>query len=492
MPPSPTPGASTDPLSALSAETVLDGRYRLLGTRSQRPDAIVWRAVDEVLGRPVAVKAFRLGPADAADADAVQKAVERASRVNDAAWVRLLDVRTDDGFGYVVSEWIEAPTLTALLRGGPLPPPEAVAVVHDVAAALARAGESDAYHGSLTTDDVFVLPGGAVRVSDLEVAASIRRAWSDDPARSDVQALGALLYAATTGRWPLDGPVALPAAPRESGRPVPPRQLEGNLPRPVDGVVMRLLDPPRAGSVGRIDTAARAAEVLAGLPRRRPGSGSEDAPRRPRRWPRWARRILPALAVALLGLAAWRTGSNLGEVPGQRTGAPSLNLPTATGTDTQSQSANRQPVPVRVVALRDYDPYGDGREDSPEAPLAVDADPTTAWQTSRYRGDPHFGGLKSGVGLLVDLGESRSLTEVRAALTAAGASMEVFASDNLRIDPNSATPVGTLDNASQNAVIPVNGARGRYWLFWLTALPPDGGGYRVGVAELAFLAPPNA
>ena len=492
MPPSPTPGASTDPLSALSAETVLDGRYRLLGTRSQRPDTVVWRAVDEVLGRAVAVKAFRLGSGNVTDAEAVQEAVGRASRVSDARLVRLLDVRTDDGFGYVVSEWIEAPTLTALLRGGPLPPPEAVAVVHDVAVALARAGESDAYHGSLTTDDVFVLPGGAIRVSDLEVAASIRRSWSDDPARSDVQALGALLYAAATGRWPLDEPAVLPLAPREAGRPVPPRRLESHLPRPIDGIIMRLLDPPRAGSVGRIDTAARAAEVLAGLPRRRPGSGSAEAPRRRQRWPRWAGRVLPALAVLVLGLVAWRTGSNLGEVPGQRTGAPSLNLPTGVGASAQSQSADRQPVPVRVVALRDYDPYGDGREDSPEAPLAVDDDPTTAWQTSRYRGDPHFGGLKSGVGLLVDLGESRPLTEVRAALTAAGASMQVFASDDLRIDPNSATPVGTLDNAPQNAVVPVHDARGRYWLFWLTKLPPDGGGYRVGVAELAFLAPPTS
>lgn len=479
--------ASTGPLDDLRPDAVLDGRYRLLGARATRQHATLWRAVDDVLGRPVAVKTFPLGR-DGVDPAAVLDAVTRASRAGDARLVRLYDARAEAGadYGYIVSEWLDGPPLAALLRDGPLPGPEAVAVIHEVAQALAAAADADAYHGALHPDNVVVLPEGAVRVTDLEVAATLAGAWGDDPADADARGLGALLYAATTAHWPrADGGSTLPAAPRVGDLPVPPREIVGGLAREIDGAAMRLLLPPRAESIGRVDTAARAAEVLASLPHRTPGAGAEPAHRRSSRWPRLLlTRALPAAAVIATGVAAWQVGSDLGGVPGQKNAAPALSLPASTGPSQQPT----QLTPVRIVALRDYDPYGDGHENSAEAPLAADDDPSTAWYTSRYQGSPEFGGLKKGVGLLVDLGQPERIRQVRVSLTAPGAALSVYAADSLDIQPATAAPAGRLPDAGQQATISVDSAPRRYWLLWITKLPPTNGGYGVGVAELAFLA----
>jgi hypothetical protein len=478
--------ASAGPLDDLRPDALLDGRYRLLGARAVRSHATLWRAVDDVLGRPVAVKTFPLGR-DGADPALVLDAVTRASRAGDARLVRMYDARAEPGaaYGYVVTEWLDAPPLSALLRDGPLPGPEAVAVVHEVAQALAAAAAVDAFHGALHPDNVFVLPEGAVRVTDLEIAATLASAWGDDPADDDVRGLGALLYAATTAHWPrADTATALAAAPRVGDRPVPPRELVNNLAREIDGATMRLLLPPRAGAVGRVDDAARAAGVLAALPHRRPGAAAEPNARRSSRWPKLLlTRALPAAAIVTIGVVAWQAGSDLGGVPGQKNAAPALSLPASPGPSQRPA----QHAPVRIVALRDYDPYGDGHENSAEAPLAADDDPSTAWYTSRYQGSPEFGGLKKGVGLLIDLGRPQTIRQVKVSLTAPGAALAVYSADSLDIQPATATPVGRLAGAGQEATIPVTGPPQRYWLLWITKLPPMDGGYGVGIAELAFL-----
>jgi len=117
---------------------------------------------------------------------------------------------------------------------------------------------------------------------------------------------------------------------------------------------------------------------------------------------------------------------------------------------------------------------------------AVDLDPSTAWVTDRYNSS-HFGGLKPGVGLLVDLGASTAVTSVQVQLTAAGAGVELRAAD---------TPAATADGyrvVAQNAdagpvatLTPAAGERARYWLVWLTALPGQDSGYREGISELRF------
>src|SRR5207342_3283873 len=58
-----------------------------------------------------------------------------------------------------------------------------------------------------------------------------------------------------------------------------------------------------------------------------------------------------------------------------------------------------------IAGADDFDPEGNQEENPDRVALAVDGDPATSWGTLTYRGNPKLGGLKSGVGLIIDLGK---------------------------------------------------------------------------------------
>jgi hypothetical protein len=146
-------------------------------------------------------------------------------------------------------------------------------------------------------------------------------------------------------------------------------------------------------------------------------------------------------------------------------------------------SAGRAPTVVDLarVGVRDYDPEGDGGEQGGEVANAYDGDPATSWRTDRYR-TAAFGGLKQGVGLLVDLGRPTRLSLVDVAATRAGARFEVRAGDALGALRTVATGDGVRPRMTPQA-----GVRARYWVLWVTGLPRDGEGFRAGVRELRLL-----
>jgi hypothetical protein len=135
-----------------------------------------------------------------------------------------------------------------------------------------------------------------------------------------------------------------------------------------------------------------------------------------------------------------------------------------------------------------FDPEGDGEENDDEAGLAVDRDRSTAWTTDLYHGNAHLGGLKSGVGLLLDLGRPRSVQVAALALSAAGADVEIRAGDQAPAAAVDLPLIGRRDQAPQRSKLSFDHpVRARYWLVWFTNLPPDGAGFRIGVVEVALL-----
>src|SRR5689334_1169228 len=145
---------------------LLDARYSLEHVRAERQvsderSVALWRATDTSLGRRVAVllvtgrtKRSRREVADAA---------ARASRLTDGRCVRVLDIGEADigaePVTWVASEWVDAPSLTAVLRRGVLRPPLAVELVRQCAEALALASGQGARHGRLHPDEI-LLPAG--------------------------------------------------------------------------------------------------------------------------------------------------------------------------------------------------------------------------------------------------------------------------------------------------------------------------------------------
>lgn len=506
---------------ALAPGDVLSGRYRLLGLVAEGAGATsVWQATDEVLARKVAVKVLpATGRAAAALARPFLEAAGRAgslshpslARVYDAAveeWPAERGTRTVD-VAYVVSEWVDGRTLTdVLLADGVLDPVEAVRLTQEAAAAIGAAHAAGVGHGRVHPGNLMITDTGRLRVTDAAVAAAVHGepVAPPDPQTGlptaeiarDTRDLAAVLYAMLTARWPgAATPLAvpdLPAAPKPStGTLYAPRQVRAGVPRTLDAVVLRALDPARAPGRNPLSTPRALAQALdeAGPELRAPAPAKPTAPSRRRLSPariRWAVPKLIALAVIVaIGVTGYSVGKRVGALPRKQGALDALAAPSASP-GTSGPPTARIDLAAKPVVVRDYDPFGrDGSEQPSTVPNAFDGDPTTAWTTDGYS-SAAFGGLKPGVGLLVDLGTPTRLSSVQVGLVRAGASVELRSTNAVGDNADAFTTVAHQTDGGQVVnLTPSSSAPARYWLVWFTSLPKgDGGRYRDGIAELVF------
>jgi hypothetical protein len=518
------PTADPPTTAVLHPGDVLAGRYRLEDAVVDSLDgglrgSALWRAVDEVLARPVALKALpAAGRAGAAAARPFLQAAGRASALAHPGLARVYDAAVEErrsparrgprsaDVAYVVSEWVDGRPLSELLADGPLDPAEAVRLAVQACEAVAAAHARGIAHGRLHLGSLHVTPAGRLVVTDTAVAAAVDgRDTSldgvDDATRAalvadDTRDLAAAAYALLTGRWPGDATPqpaeGVPAAPGRDRRTYSPRQVRAAVPRELDALVTRALLPPGPG-----DSAPRTPAALgAALARVAPPPAQEervrtapDVARPPSRW----RRALPWVAavafVTAFASGTYALGRTIGKVPGQDVEElEALVQPTPSASPGAARPV-RIPLDRPGVTVRDFDPQGSDRSEQPsQVANATDGDLTTAWLTSVYKSE-RFGGLKQGVGLLVDLGARTPVTRVDVALTNPGADLEVRVADD---EPDGA---GDLRTVARRADAPTPtrlglpaGTTARYVLVWITSLPEeDGGRFRTGVDELVLV-----
>lgn len=216
--------------------------------------------------------------------------------------------------------------------------------------------------------------------------------------------------------------------------------------------------------------------------------GQEPLAVRPRVHPRrrWMIALLVVAAIALvLGL--------VGVLVNRGDDTDSSPRPT-TQASTEPEPTTEPTVAHEVVESSTFDPPadgGNGDENPDNAALAHDGDATTAWRTMAYYGSPDLGGLKDGVGLVLDLGEAQDVSTVSVALLGEGSTVEL----RVPSDPSTDTaPTGTADewqvlDTATDASGTVDLATGepvrtRYVMVYFTSLPPDGGDYRGGIYEV--------
>ncbi|MDG4829687.1 protein kinase [Solwaraspora sp. WMMD1047] len=212
----------------MAARRVLGGRYRLQDELGRGGMAVVWRARDEVLGRPVAVKLLsERHTLDPRSRRRIRDEARAAALLSHPHIAQVYDFgeSIEDGFHvpYVVMELVVGETLEQRLQAGPLPAGDAFRICAEVAAALAAAHEHGLVHRDIKPANVMVTPAGA-KVVDFGIAAAVRpggprgvdaellgtpayvapeRVTDDsvEPA-SDVYAAGVLLYRLLAGRAP--------------------------------------------------------------------------------------------------------------------------------------------------------------------------------------------------------------------------------------------------------------------------------------------------
>ena len=192
--------------------------------------------------------------------------------------------------------------------------------------------------------------------------------------------------------------------------------------------------------------------------------------------------LLATLVVVVVVVVAVTVAFNLGRGRTPLGTVPEDESPSATTT------AQATTGPLEVASVSDLDPQGSDGEEYPDlAGLVVDGDPSTTWRTSTYKQDFGPGGLKDGVGLVLDLGEARSVAEVALRLVGSPTDLELYVVDEPPTGvpaEEGLSPAATVSAGDQEQVTLEEPAAGRYLVVWITSLPSVSDGFRAEVAEV--------
>ncbi|MFF5572025.1 serine/threonine-protein kinase [Streptomyces luteogriseus] len=252
------------------AGRLVAGRYRVTGALGRGGMGVVWKAVDEVLGREVAVKELRTytdaaGPELAALQLRMQREARAAARVRHPGVIAVHDIAQVDGRPLIVMELVDGPSLDDVLRErGTLDPDEAAGIGAKVMDALAAAHRAGVLHRDVKPGNILLDRSGRVVLTDFGIATmddpgdgsathltrsgelvgsldylAPERAQGADPGpASDIWALGATLYAAVEGSSPFRRTSTFSTLTAIVSEPLPEPRRAG----PLGPVLQRLLD----------------------------------------------------------------------------------------------------------------------------------------------------------------------------------------------------------------------------------------------------------
>ena len=488
--------------------TRLAGRYRLEDQVDAGGGWALWKAIDEILARAVTVLMF------AENFPRVREAVtaaRAASRLNDSRLSQVFDVDDSGERAYIVMEWVAGESLADMLSDGPLDPAWAAALVAEAAQAISVAHAAGLAHLRLVPGSLRWTSGGGAKITGLGMDAAIAGAGTaedgaEDPAVVDTRQLAWLMYAAVTGYWPGPQDTGLPPAPSIDGSVCSPRQVSAGVPASIDSIICQAMFQRQARNGQTISTPLEFADALAEVaapavptpvpfeetePFRRGADAGQTArygsqpPARPEA-PPWgpadrrggrgagqsrssgpAKALIGAVVVVVLvavAAVAWSFSQSTSHNGNAKAG----------GANGSSKSAS--PSTASSVVLK---PVGaTAADNSGEAAAAIDGRASTDWHSQFYIGNPVFGGLKKGTGLLIDMGTQVKLSQVRVQFgTTGGTSVQVGIGN--AGGPASSSGFTTVASSSHAQGITKfnvsSSAKGRYVLLWFTSLPPMSG-----------------
>jgi hypothetical protein len=223
-----SPGGSPRPATGerFVPGTVLAGRYRIVGLIGRGGMGEVYRADDLKLEQPVALKFLPHGlDEDGARLARFYREVRVARQVSHPAVCRVYDVGEAEGHFFLSMELVDGENLASLLRRiGRLPPDKALDIARQLCAGLAAAHEKGVLHRDLKPANVMLDGQGNVRITDFGLAGLAETLRDEDvrsgtprymspeqlqgrdvTVRSDIYALGLVLYELYTGRRAFEG-----------------------------------------------------------------------------------------------------------------------------------------------------------------------------------------------------------------------------------------------------------------------------------------------
>jgi serine/threonine-protein kinase len=248
------------------SQRTLAGRYELAEVIGRGGMGTVYRAVDLVLGRSVAVKMLpgALADQDPSHVARFEREARAAAALSHPAVVAVYDTGADEAGRFIVMELVAGTSLAALLREeGPLDTDRAVSIAEQVAGALAAAHAAGIVHRDIKPANVMVGEDGSVKVLDFGLARALDASALTQSAsvlgtaaymapeqalgkpadeRSDIYSLGCLLYALLAGQPPFTGEAAAAILNQHAHvAPSPVRSLNSRVPPALDALLTQML-----------------------------------------------------------------------------------------------------------------------------------------------------------------------------------------------------------------------------------------------------------
>lgn len=245
---------------------MLSNRYKLLETIGAGGMAVVYRAQDMMLERPVSIKLLRQDfSGNPAFREQFRREAKAAANLSHPNIVTVHDFGFDAGRLFIVMEYVPGKNLKALIRErGSLPVAEAVNLIAQACAGIGYAHRAGIVHCDVKPHNMIVTPDHRLKVTDFGIARALASINPDEhtdevwgspqyfspeqaaglapsPA-SDVYSLGVVLYELLTGQLPFTATDAQELARQHrEARPVPPRRLNRDIPPALEQIILKVL-----------------------------------------------------------------------------------------------------------------------------------------------------------------------------------------------------------------------------------------------------------
>jgi serine/threonine-protein kinase len=488
----------------------------------------VFRAFDTVLERPVAIKIMhREIASDSDQLERFRREARAVAQLNHPHIVTVIDAGEeaapdDHSFPgqpavstpFIVFEYVEGETLKDRIRRyGRLPVDEAVAYAIEIARALGAAHDRGIVHRDVKPQNVLVDSEGRAKVTDFGIARTLDQEGLTADGRvlgttdyvspeqalghpvtgqSDLYSLGIVLYEMLAGEVPFTGETQVSVAMKHVREELPDIQLR----RPeVSSALAAVLE--RATEKDLTERYADDREFIADLEdvlsieAARSGHATGEATAVLRSLPESARRRVPArvahpLRILLVLIAIGAAVVVVLFLLADRTERGTRQRPVV------KAQPGLQAVSIAQDAAHDFDPPpGDGKEHPETVRNVLDDNPGTAWSTETYRDKSINVRGKQGVGIYIDakpLAKGQAM-DIRTPTPGwQGAIYVAKAGSGPPETLDGWQQVATIDNAARRMRKPLDTAGNpfRYYLVWITKLPP--GGEKVEISEIVLLS----
>src|SRR4051794_2959323 len=494
--------------------TVLSGRYKLEAKLGSGGMSTVYLARDTTLDRSVAVKVMHREMSEQEDQlQRFRQEARAVAKLSHPNVVAVIDAGEDGGHPYIVFEYVEGETLKQRIsRVGALDAQEALAYAIEIARGLTVAHARKMVHRDIKPQNVLIDAEGRAKLTDFGISRQLEQdgmtatgrvlGTTDYVApeqamghgvdqRSDIYSLGVVLYEMLVGQVPFHADSQVGVAMKHVNEELPDVQQR----RPEVSAAAALVveratakDPAdRYRQVGEmIDDLSTALEVEAARAGSTTGEATsvlEAVPPAKRklstraRWS-WAAILLLILIGGGVLVAVQVVGGG--------------SAPEGGGGALKDKGA-----PITIDSATDYDPQGDGNENSGEVGFAVDGNPTgTAWSTEHYESQTFAGtktGPNPGVGLYVTTTSPVEPSEMVIRTPSPGWDAQIFATASEPPEELSewGEPVGEVSGAAglQEVDLHLSGPA-KNFLIWFTkaaSAPDQEGRFQVEISDVKLI-----